>query len=96
MSCSVKVFVLPPADAVKVAVVVDVTAATAALNPAVVAPAGTVTEAGIVTDELLLDRVTTCPPAGAAALIVTVHTSVDVPVSVRLLQVRELSTPAAD
>ena len=68
--------VLPPADAVSVAVVFDVTAATAALNPAVVDPAATVTEAGRVTDELLLDSVTTVPPAGAAAVSVTVHASV--------------------
>ena len=75
-SCSVNTLVLPPADAVSVAVVFDVTAATAALNPAVVDPAATVTEAGRVTDELLLDSVTTVPPAGAAAVSVTVHASV--------------------
>ncbi len=68
--------VLPPADPVSVAVVFDVTAATVALNPAVVDPAGTVTEAGTVTDELLLDSVTTAPPAGAAAVSVTVQASV--------------------
>ena len=93
-SCSVKVFVLPPADAVSVAVVADVTAETAALNAAVVAPAATVTEAGTATDALLLDKVTASPPAGAAALSVTVHASVDAPVSVRLVQERELSAPA--
>ena len=68
--------VLPPAVPVSVAVVFDVTAATVALNPAVVDPAGTVTEAGTVTDELLLDSVTTAPPAGAAAVSVTVQASV--------------------
>jgi hypothetical protein len=76
LSCSVNTFVLPPADAVSVAVVFDVTAATVALNPDVVDPAATVTEAGTVTDELLLDSVTTVPPAGAAAVNVTVHASV--------------------
>ena len=95
-SCSVKVFVLPPADAVSVAVVVDVTAETAALNPAVVEPAATVTEAGTVTEELLLDKVTASPPAGAAALSVTEHASVAAPVSVWLVQERELSAPAVD
>ncbi len=43
------------------------------MKVALVAPAGTVTLAGTVaTAVLLLDRVTTAPPAGAAALSVTV------------------------
>ena len=42
------------AVALSVAVWVVVTAATVAVNPAVVAPAATVTEAGTVTEELLL------------------------------------------
>ena len=49
-----KTFVVPPADPVSVAVCVDVTAVTVAVNPAVVAPAATVAEAGTVTAELLL------------------------------------------
>ena len=47
-----------------------------AVKGAVVAPAATVTEAGTVTAELLLASVTASPPAGAAALSVTVHASV--------------------
>jgi hypothetical protein len=95
-SCSVNTFAMPPALAVNVAVEVDVTAATVALNPAVVAPAGTVTVAGTVTDELLLARLTISPPACATALSVTVQGSVPAPVIVPLPQARELSTPAAD
>src|SRR5581483_4683886 len=95
-NCRDSTFVLLPDEAVNVAVVVEVTAETAALKPAVVEPAGTVIEPGTVTDELLLDKVTTCPPAGAGALSATVQASVDWPVSVRLLQERELSVPAAD
>jgi len=44
-----KVWVAPPSDAVSVAVLAAVTAATVAVNPAVVAPAGTVTDAGTLT-----------------------------------------------
>jgi hypothetical protein len=48
---------------------------------ALVAPAGTVTEAGTVTAELPLDRVTVNPPLTAAALSVTVQESVPDPVT---------------
>jgi hypothetical protein len=44
-----------------------------ALKLAVVAAAATVTDAGTVKAGLLLDRVTAAPPAGAAAVRVTVH-----------------------
>jgi hypothetical protein len=54
----VKVFEAPPAVPVNVAVCAVVAADATALNPAVVAPAATVTEAGTVTVELLLDRLT--------------------------------------
>ena len=53
---------------------------TVAVNPALVAPDGTVTEAGTDTVELLLDRFTMYPPLAAAALSVTVQLSVPAPV----------------
>ena len=48
---------------------------------ALVAPAATVTEEGTVTADELLDRATTWPPVGAAALSVTVQLSVAAAVS---------------
>jgi hypothetical protein len=56
------------------------------VNPALVAPAGTVTVLGTVTAELLLDRFTLRPPLGAEALSVTVQASVPNPVIAPLLQ----------
>ena len=49
-----------------------VTALVVTVNVAVVAPAATVTLAGVLEDELSSDNVTTAPPAGAALLRVTV------------------------
>ena len=46
------------------------------MKPPVVAPAATVTLAGTVMLELLLDRPTLAPPVGAAALSVTVQEDV--------------------
>jgi hypothetical protein len=66
-----------------------------AVNPALVAFAGTVTVLGIVTAELLLDRLTLSPPLGAAAVSVTVHASVPDPVMVPLLQYSALSAAGA-
>ena len=76
VSCSATVLVTVPAVALSVAVVVVLTAATVAVKAALVALAATVTEAGTVTELLLLDRVTACPPVPAAALSVTVQVSV--------------------
>jgi hypothetical protein len=65
--------VTPPDVAEIVTTVADVTVFVVTTNPTVVAPAGTVTLANtLVTAVLLLDRVTTAPPAGAGALSVTV------------------------
>jgi hypothetical protein len=50
-----------------------VNAATVAVKVAVVAPAATVTEEGVVTLELLSDSATAAPPEGAAAFNVTVQ-----------------------
>jgi hypothetical protein len=66
-------FVVPLSVADMLTVVLDATGVVVIVNVAVVAPAATVTLAGTVAvDVLLLVRVTTTPPAGAAALKVTV------------------------
>lgn len=75
-NCRLKVLATPFAVAVNVAVWVVVTAVTVAEKAPLVDPAGTVTDAGTVTALLLLARVTANPPAGAAALSVTVQASV--------------------
>jgi hypothetical protein len=56
-----------------------------------VALAGTVKLAGTTTAGLLLERLTVNPPAGAAALSVTVHVSVPDPVREELLQLSVLN-----
>jgi hypothetical protein len=65
-----------------------------AVNAALVAPAGTVTELGNATAELLLARATACPPVGAVLLRVTVQLSDTDPVTVPLEHETAL-TPAA-
>ena len=55
------------------------------------AVAGTVAIAGTDTAALLLDRFTTCPPAGAAAFSVTVQASVPEPVIEPLPQASTLT-----
>jgi len=87
LSCSAKVFATPPALAVNVTVCAVLTAETVAVKLALVDPAPTVTEAGTVTAELLLARLTANPPLGAAALSVTVQLSVPAPVMDPLTQV---------
>ena len=62
----------PLQAAVIVEVVDDVTVVVVTLNVAVVLPADTVTPVGTVAEELLLESATEIPPAGAAALRVTV------------------------
>ena len=86
-----EVFETPPELAVSVAVVADVTAATAAVNVPVVDPAATVMLEGTVTLALLLDSVTLDPPAPAADVRVTVQ--LDVPAAEKLdgLHVRLLA-----
>jgi len=61
-----KVAVLPAAEAVMVAEVLAVTRPEVAEKVAEEEPAGMVMEAGTVTRELPLERVTTVPPVGAA------------------------------
>src|SRR5579863_4632570 len=59
---------MPPSLAVTFAVCEALTEETAAVNEALAEPAGTVTEAGTATALLLLARLTTSPPLGAAPL----------------------------
>jgi hypothetical protein len=91
-NCKAKLFETLAALAVKVTVCADVKDATVALNPALVAPAGTATVAGTVTVALLLATLTLWPPLGAAALRVTVQASVPAPVMDALPQESALST----
>jgi len=90
-SCSVKVFVLLPALAVSVALCVVVTELTVAVNAALVCPAGIVMEAGTVTDELLLDRLTVNPLPAVTVFNVAVQLSVPAPVMEPLEQVNPAS-----
>ena len=69
----------------------ELTADTVAVNPTLVALAGTVTELGTFTAPLLLERFTLIPPLGAAALNVTVQVSDPAPVIEALAQERALN-----
>ena len=65
------------------------------MNPALVAFAWTVTADGTATAILLLERLILRPPAGAAAVRVTVQASVPDPVMVPLLQESALKAAGA-
>jgi hypothetical protein len=84
-SCSAKLLETLPALAVKVTACAVVTDDTVAVNPALVALAGTTTVAGTVTAALLLARATLKPPLPAAVVSVTVHASLPDPVMDALL-----------
>lgn len=87
-SWSEAVLEIAPSVAVRVAVAaVKLVQFTVAVKLAVVAPAATETEAGTVTAVLLLASVTLDPPIAAAALMVSVQTSVVEPVTEALAQV---------
>jgi len=86
--------VTPPAEAVTVAVWSVVTAVNAAVNPALLDPAGTVTEPGTLTAVLVLDRLTASPPLPAAAVRVTVQASLPDPVNELVAQLSPLSVAA--
>jgi hypothetical protein len=64
---------VPLAVAVTTTAVLVVTEAAVTEKVAEVDPEATVTEAGVLSAALLSERVTNCPPAGAAAERVTVH-----------------------
>ena len=89
-NCRMNAFDAVPALAIIVTVCVVVTEATEAVNVALNALAGTVTEAGTVTAALLLDKLTLNPPAGAAEVNVTVQLSLPEPVMDAVLQVNPL------
>lgn len=93
-NCRAKLLETAPTLAVSVTAWAVPTDDTAAVNPALVALAGTVTVAGTVTAPLLLDRLTLSPPLGAAPLNVIVHASVTDPV-IALLHERVLNVAVA-
>src|SRR3954451_979827 len=72
LTVSVAMRLTPAYVAVMVAVVAAVIDVVVAVNVLLVAPAATVTLVGTVTAAELSDNATTAPPAGAAALRVTV------------------------
>ena len=91
-SCSAKVFVLLPALAVNVTLCAVVTELTVAVNPALVCPAGILMEAGTVTAELLLDRLTANPLPTDAVFSFAVQLFVPAPVIEPLEQVSPINT----
>ena len=92
-NCRAKVFDTPPVLAVRVTDCAVVTEVTVAVNPALVALAGTTTVAGTVTAVLLLLNPTLTPPLPAAELSVTVQLSLPAPVRDALVQDNELKVP---
>ena len=96
LNCRAKVSVTLPALASSFTACAVVTADTVAVKLALVAPAATVTEAGIVTALLLLDRLTLNPLAGAAVLSVTVQASVREPAIDPLVQDSAVNAAVAE
>ena len=91
-NCRAKHLEAPLAFAVSVAACAELTDEAVAVKVALVAPCKTVAVAGRVTAELLLDRVTICPPAGAGPVSVTVQASVPAPVMEALVQESALTS----
>lgn len=81
-------FVVDPSLAVSFTVCDDTTAATIAVKLTLVAPEGTVIDAGTVMAVLLLARFTRTPVDGAAELSFTVQTSLPAPISVGVAQLK--------
>jgi hypothetical protein len=95
LTVSTAVLVTSPYTAEMVDVLTAITALLVTANVAVVAPAATVTFAGtMATVVLLLDRVTTAPPTGAAAVNETLAVDVAPPVTVAGFNVNPASTGA--
>lgn len=95
-NCRANVFKAPLALAVNVTASELPTDEIVAGKPALVAPAGTVTRAGTATAALLLARLTSKPPLGAASLSVTAQGSLPDPVMEELAQESPLRTAGAD
>jgi hypothetical protein len=93
-NCSAKVLEMPPALAVSVTACPVETDDTVAVNPALLALAGTTTVAGTTTAALLLAKDTLNPPLPAGPLSVTVQASLPAPVMVALLQDSALKVAA--
>jgi hypothetical protein len=91
LSCSAKLCEPLPSVAVNVAVWAVLTKETVAVKLALLAPTGTVADAGTMTERLLLAKATLTPPLGAAPLSVTVQASVPDPVIDELVQERALN-----
>ena len=94
-NCRPKVLETLPELAVRVTDCALVTGETVAVNPALVAVAGTVIVAGTVTAALLLERLTLSPPLAADEVSVTVHASVPDPVMELVPQVSVLNAAGA-
>jgi len=87
LSLMVVVLVVDPCVALSVTLCEAVTAATVATKVTLFVPAATVTDAGTVTAELLLARLTAKPVLGAEPLNDTVQLSVPAPIIEELAQV---------
>jgi hypothetical protein len=94
-NCSDVVLVIPAAVALMVAVCAVVTADAVAVKAALVAPLGTIMDAGTVTALLLLLRFTLRPPLFAGKVRLTVQASVVAPVRELLVQETALSAAGA-
>lgn len=93
-NCKAKLLETLPDVAVSVTACAVATDATIAVNPALVALAGTVTVAGTETAASLLDRLTLRPPLGAADVRVTVQASIPEPVNDGFVQESALNAAA--
>lgn len=88
---TVKTSEIPPALAIRIAASVEFTGDTLAVKLALLAPAATVTAAGTLTSELLLDSPIVNPPLAAGVFTVTVQLSVPDPVNELLVQLNPVS-----